>query len=83
MRIYARLGQRPDALRQFHRLRGVLQAELGVEPDKSTVQLYEDIRGATSRAAGHGGVGRHSLLSARLSGYAESKLSHLGLSAPR
>jgi len=45
MRVFARLGQRPDALRQFHHLRGVLQAELGVEPDTTTVQLYEDIRG--------------------------------------
>ena len=36
-------GQRTAALAQFNQCRQVLLAELGVEPDTATVELYEQI----------------------------------------
>lgn len=44
MRIFARNGQRADALAQFERCRRVLAAELGVEPAAETTALYERLR---------------------------------------
>ena len=43
MRLYARQGRRGAALRQYQVCVGVLQRELGVEPEPATRQLYEGI----------------------------------------
>jgi DNA-binding SARP family transcriptional activator len=43
MRLYARLGRRGSALRQYQLCVGVLQRELGVEPETDTRQLYQEI----------------------------------------
>jgi DNA-binding SARP family transcriptional activator len=43
MELYARAGQRPSALRQYAELARILQAELGVTPQRSTTALYQDI----------------------------------------
>jgi DNA-binding SARP family transcriptional activator/tetratricopeptide (TPR) repeat protein len=42
--LYARSGQRAAALRQVQACARVLAAELGVEPEPATKQLYEQIR---------------------------------------
>jgi predicted ATPase/DNA-binding SARP family transcriptional activator/Tfp pilus assembly protein PilF len=44
MVLYARAGQRADALRQYQECVRLLQAELGVEPEPETESLYEQIR---------------------------------------
>jgi DNA-binding SARP family transcriptional activator len=44
MRAYSRQGQRYLALRQYHACREVLDQELGVDPDRRTVELYEKSR---------------------------------------
>jgi DNA-binding SARP family transcriptional activator len=41
MRGYIETGNRQAALRQFARLRDALRADLGVGPDRSSVELYE------------------------------------------
>jgi non-specific serine/threonine protein kinase len=43
MRLYALLGQRQQALRQYAVLQETLQRELGVEPDADSRRLYEDV----------------------------------------
>jgi DNA-binding SARP family transcriptional activator len=45
MRLYHLAGDRTGALRQYERCASALREELGVEPDKQTIALYEDIRG--------------------------------------
>lgn len=43
MRFYAQLGRRGSALHQYQHCVGVLQRELGVEPEEETKQLYQEI----------------------------------------
>ena len=43
MRLYAQLGRRSAALRQYQICVGALQRELGVEPEAATRQLYREI----------------------------------------
>ena len=43
MRLYADLGRRGAALRQYQHCVAVLQRELAAEPDAETKQLYQDI----------------------------------------
>ena len=43
MRLYAQLGRRAAALSQYQRCVGVLQQELGVEPEAATRQLHQEI----------------------------------------
>src|SRR5437867_5325272 len=43
MRLYAELGRRGAALRQYQHCLGMLQRELGVEPEAETKQLYQEI----------------------------------------
>jgi DNA-binding SARP family transcriptional activator len=43
MRLYATEGYRHKALKQYHRLREILDYELGLEPDPDSRKLYEDI----------------------------------------
>jgi predicted ATPase/DNA-binding SARP family transcriptional activator len=52
MRLYDRLGRRGAALRHYQVCVGVLQRELGVEPEEETKQLYQEIlRRRSSRVA--------------------------------
>jgi predicted ATPase/DNA-binding SARP family transcriptional activator/DNA-binding CsgD family transcriptional regulator len=43
MRLYAQVGQRHKALRQFQQLRHILQRDLGVEPAASAERLYHEL----------------------------------------
>ena len=43
MRLYATAGYRQKALQQYHRLREILDRELGLEPEPDSRRLYEDI----------------------------------------
>jgi len=43
MRLYVQLGRRASALRQYQVCVGVLQRELGIEPETTTKQLYQEI----------------------------------------
>ncbi len=43
MRLYGAAGRRGAALRQYQQCVGVLQRELGVEPEPETRQLYQEI----------------------------------------
>jgi predicted ATPase/DNA-binding SARP family transcriptional activator/DNA-binding CsgD family transcriptional regulator len=43
MRLYARTGQRYQALRQYERLGQALERELGAEPEEEIRRLYEEI----------------------------------------
>ena len=43
MRLYAQLGRRDTALRQYQMCVDVLRRELGVEPEEETKQLYREI----------------------------------------
>jgi ABC-type oligopeptide transport system substrate-binding subunit/DNA-binding SARP family transcriptional activator len=43
MRAYGRLGQRGAALKQYHRCRELVLAELGAEPTVETQELYREI----------------------------------------
>jgi len=49
MRLYVELGRRAAALRQYQLCVGVLERELGVEPEAETRQLYQDILGSSER----------------------------------
>jgi DNA-binding SARP family transcriptional activator len=51
MRLHARQGRRAAALRQYQSCVGVLQKELGVEPDASTRRLYLEILQRTAGPA--------------------------------
>lgn len=44
MRILVRDGQRAAALKQYDNLKGVLAAELGVEPEAETIRVLDEIR---------------------------------------
>lgn len=44
IRLHALAGRRGDALREYERLREVLDAELGVEPGAEAQRLYEEVR---------------------------------------
>jgi DNA-binding SARP family transcriptional activator len=44
MRLHALAGRRGDALREYERLREVLEAELGMQPSADAQQLYEEVR---------------------------------------
>lgn len=48
MRLYYLAGDRTAALRQFERCVAVLEQELGIRPDPSTVTLYKQIRANAS-----------------------------------
>jgi predicted ATPase/DNA-binding SARP family transcriptional activator/class 3 adenylate cyclase/DNA-binding CsgD family transcriptional regulator len=52
MRLYARAGQRHQALRQYELLRQALDTELGVEPDSATQELYAEIQAGAIPIAG-------------------------------
>jgi DNA-binding SARP family transcriptional activator/predicted ATPase len=43
MRLYVELGRRASALRQYQICVGILQRELGVEPETATKQLYQEL----------------------------------------
>ena len=43
MALYAQAGQRPSALRQYAECARILQAELGVTPQRTTTSLYSEI----------------------------------------
>ena len=44
MHAYAAQGRQTSALKQFETCRGILMRELGVEPERKTVELYRKIR---------------------------------------
>lgn len=43
MRLYANAGLRQRALQQYHRMREILDRELGLDPDPESRKLYEEI----------------------------------------
>ncbi|HUG14711.1 MAG TPA: BTAD domain-containing putative transcriptional regulator [Thermomicrobiales bacterium] len=43
MRVYASSGRRVQALRQYHRLRDVLQSAVDVEPEPGVTRFYESL----------------------------------------
>jgi DNA-binding SARP family transcriptional activator/pimeloyl-ACP methyl ester carboxylesterase len=51
MRLYARAGQPAAALRQYQECARSLQAELGVQPQPETTELFESIRHSRALAA--------------------------------
>src|SRR5262245_13028877 len=51
MRLYAELGRRGSALQQYQVCVGILQGELGVEPEEETRQLYRAILSRSREAA--------------------------------
>ena len=54
IRCYALQGERAAALAHYERARRLLADELGVEPDRATVELAEDVRaGRLTAANGH------------------------------
>ncbi|MDQ2996829.1 MAG: bacterial transcriptional activator domain-containing protein, partial [Chloroflexota bacterium] len=52
MRLYHLLGRTDDALRAFAHCRGLLDTELGVEPEAETLSLYEELRALQQRRVG-------------------------------
>ena len=50
MQLFARTGQRREAIQQYQKLKDALQKELAAEPSAETTRLYDDILHA--RAAG-------------------------------
>jgi DNA-binding SARP family transcriptional activator/DNA-binding transcriptional ArsR family regulator len=54
MRLYHLLGRTEDALRAFAHCRGLLDSELGVEPEAETLSLYEELRALQQRRTGAG-----------------------------
>ncbi len=46
MQLYAQQGRHAEALKQYRACQGVLQRELGVEPEVETQQLYKSLRDA-------------------------------------
>jgi DNA-binding SARP family transcriptional activator/predicted ATPase len=54
MRLYAQLGRRPSALRQYQACVGILQRELGVEPETATKEVYREILRRRSPGAATG-----------------------------
>ena len=51
MRLYAQAGQQAAALRQYQECARTLEADLGVEPQPETTELYESIRHSRTVAA--------------------------------
>ncbi|MDP6346587.1 MAG: BTAD domain-containing putative transcriptional regulator [Alphaproteobacteria bacterium] len=51
MQAYLKAGKRAQALQQYRTLVGVLQRELGSEPDQASAELYARIRDAASSLA--------------------------------
>src|SRR5262249_15055414 len=49
MRLYARQGRRGSALRQYQACVGLLERELGAEPEKETKELYRQLLQHSSR----------------------------------
>lgn len=45
MRLFGRAGRRAEALKQYRHCRDILRAELNVEPEAATMNLYSDIKG--------------------------------------
>jgi len=52
MRLQYQAGDRTGALRQYERCVSALREELGVQPDKLTLALYEQIRGTNQESHG-------------------------------
>lgn len=50
MQLYEKTGRRDLALKQYEKCREILSAELGVEPDASTLELFERISRAPQQA---------------------------------
>ncbi len=48
MEVFARVGRRSDALRQFQTCAGILERELGAKPSPQTSSLYAEIRDSSS-----------------------------------
>jgi predicted ATPase/DNA-binding SARP family transcriptional activator len=81
MRLHALSGRRREALRQYERLREVLNSEFGTEPEEATTQLQQEIWAGTfppgdsppaglppgEEAPSPGGAARHNLPLARTS----------------
>jgi len=57
MQLYAELGRRGAALRQYQHCVSVMQRELGLEPEAQTKQLYQDIVRQRASASGAGAAG--------------------------
>lgn len=57
MRVYADLGRRSAALRQYQQCVAVLQHELGVEPEAETKALYQEILRPRPASFSRPGVG--------------------------
>ena len=51
MKLYAQQGRRGAALRQYQNCVGVLERELGADPEAETKQLYRELLQATQAAA--------------------------------
>jgi predicted ATPase/DNA-binding SARP family transcriptional activator len=51
MELYARTGQRSAAVRQYETCARLLDEELGVQPEKATLALYERVRSGELRPA--------------------------------
>jgi two-component SAPR family response regulator len=45
MRTYADAGRRSDAITQYRRCQEILRRELGIEPSRETMKLYQEIAG--------------------------------------
>lgn len=52
MKLYAQMGRREAALKQYQTCVAILEKELGMEPEEETKQIYEDIlrQGARKKA---------------------------------
>ena len=68
MTLYAQLGQRSAALRQYRECARILDEEMGLAPDAETTALYEQIRAGLPAAGGvlwslprPGAAARHNL----------------------
>ena len=60
MRLYALLGRRTEALRQYEQFRDTLFRELGAQPEAAAVRLHQEIRAGTFPPADFSlGVGIH------------------------
>jgi len=51
MRLHALIGNRQSAFEQYRQLVKVLRSEVGVEPDRTTVELYDRISAQTATGA--------------------------------
>ena len=76
MRLYAELGRRGPALRQYQTCVDVLRRELGVEPDPETQALYREIMRQRAEPAGSASPPRRSEGSVRRAGRAPRSVVH-------